>query len=153
MLVLCVLVITVSSSEVLVTTTVGKIAGKQKEKYVIDRMVNMTEFFGIPYAEDTSGQNRFRRPIPKAPFNYTFKAFTLSPPCMQLTTLIADNKDMTEDCLMLNIFVPRSFHGSDTEKLPVMIWIHGGAFVSGSARGKSAFYLFLVFAISSTLEY
>ena len=142
LLVLYMLVSTLSTLEIVVTTNVGKIAGKQKEKEILGKRVNVTEFFGIPYAEDTSGQNRFRRPIPKAPFNQTFHAFTISPPCMQLSTLVADNKDMTEDCLMLNIFVPRSFHDNKAEKLPVMVWIHGGAFVSGSARGKRAIYLF-----------
>ena len=142
LLVLCMLMSSASTSEVVVTTGVGKVAGKQKEKEILGKRVNVTEFFGIPYAEDTSGQNRFRRPVPKAPFNQTFNAFTVSPPCMQLSTLVADNKDMTEDCLMLNIFAPRGFHDDNSEKLPVMVWIHGGAFVSGSARGKRVIYLF-----------
>ena len=43
---------------------------------------------------------------------------------------------MTEDCLTLNVYVPRSLNLNDstnppTEKLPVMIWIHGGFFFRG----------------------
>ena len=118
LLALFIFVNTALTSEIVVTTNVGKIAGLQKEKEILGRLVSVTEFFGISYAEDTPGPNRFRRPVPKAPFNQTFKAVTVSPPCMQLPTLVADKIGMPEDCLMLNIFVPRSFHDNSLEKLP-----------------------------------
>lgn len=124
-----------SRSDVVVTTNVGKIAGLKREIEILGKRMVITEFLGIPYAEDTSGKNRFRRPVPKSPFKQTFNAFTVSPPCMQLPTLASNFTDMTEDCLMLNIFVPRDFNTNNTDKLPVMTWVHGGAFVSGSAKG------------------
>lgn len=37
----------------------------------------------------------------------------------------------SEDCLFLNVFTPKL---SDAKDLPVMIWIHGGAFASGSGN-------------------
>ena len=124
-------------SQPVVSTNVGKIAGFKKELDINGRIRTVTEFLGIPYAEDTSGQNRFRKPIPKAHFNGTFNAFTASPSCMQLNILNAFTDNMTEDCLMLNIYVPMDLstqNDTNTKLFPVMIWIHGGAFVSGTAR-------------------
>ena len=119
----------------IVTTKVGQISGFQKDVEIDGKHAIVTEFLGIPYGEDTSGQNRFRRPIPKAPFNQTFNASTLSPPCMQTPAVGANSSGMTEDCLMLNVYVPGNVSSSNGGKLlPVMIWVHGGAFISGSAR-------------------
>ena len=123
-------------AQTVVTTNVGKIAGFQRDVEIDGKRSVVTEFMGIPYGEDTSGQNRFRRPVPKARFNGTFNAFTISPPCMQIPTIGANSTGMTEDCLMLNIFVPHDFSSTSlTKLLPVMVWIHGGAYISGSARG------------------
>lgn len=127
-----------SVSQTVVTTNVGKIAGFQTQYTIFGKVNIVTKFLGIPYAEDTSGQNRFKKPIPKAPFNATFNASTISIPCMQAPAIGTNNViNMTEDCLTLNIFVPRDLNSNSTTmaKLPVMIWIHGGAFVSGSAKG------------------
>ena len=94
----------------------------------------LTEFLGIPYAQDTSGKNRFARPDPKAPFNETFKAYAISPPFMQENILNAFTTNITEDCLMLNVYVPFNLSGrTDSKLIPVMIFIHGGAFVSEAA--------------------
>lgn len=42
---------------------------------------------------------------------------------------------MTEDCLVLSVFVPNSvdLSSSPADRLPVMIWIHGGGFLTGSS--------------------
>ena len=42
---------------------------------------------------------------------------------------------MTENCLTLNIFVPRDLRSNSSEKLTVMIWVHGGRYRGGSATG------------------
>ena len=125
-----------SLSPTVVVTSVGAIAGLRKTTNIAGQRKVITEFLGIPYGEDTSGNNRFRKPIPKAHFSLTFNAFTLSPPCMQFPNLLSNcTTGMTEDCLMLNIYVPQDL-GTNTSSglLPVMIWIHGGAFESGAAR-------------------
>ena len=125
-------------SETIVTTSAGRIAGLSNHIEILGKRFTVTKFLGIPYGEDTSGPNRFRRPVPKAPFNGTFHAYRLSTPCMQ-AVLRGDPYNRTEDCLALNIFVPRDFQSaSATDKLPVMVWIHGGAFSQGSAKGYNS---------------
>ena len=123
---------------VTVSTNVGAISGIRKQLDIAGKPTKNTKFLGIPYAEDTSGQNRFKRPIPKANFTGTFNAYTLSPPCMQFPNLLSNcTTNMTEDCLMLNIYVPRDLGRTSPSRLvllPVMIWIHGGGYMSGAAR-------------------
>ena len=135
-LAVCILItgIVNANLETVVVTNVGRIAGFVKTVDIDGQQNVLTEFLGIPYAEDTSGVNRFARPIPKAKFNETFNAFTISPSCIQKSVANALTSNMTEDCLMLNIYVPfnlSSYTGS--QLFPVMVFIHGGAFVSGSA--------------------
>ena len=119
-----------------VTANVGTIVGSRRSLTINGQSKVMTEFLGIPYGEDTSGQNRFKKPIPKAHFNTTFNAFTQPPPCVQFANFLSNQTvNMTEDCLMLNIYVPRDLGSvASPGLLPVMIWIHGGAYVSGAAR-------------------
>ena len=125
-------------SETIVNTSIGRIAGLSNRINLLGKQYTVTKFLGIPYGEDTSGSNRFKKPVPKAPFNETFYAYTSSTPCMQ-AILRGDPYNRTEDCLRLNIFVPRDFQSaSATDKLPVMIWLHGGAFVQGSAKGYNS---------------
>ena len=136
---ICIIILTMCFKETtckgtVVVTNVGKIAGFVNTIDIDGRQKILTEFFGIPYAEDTSGKNRFARPVPKAAFNDTFDAFTIAPPCMQKSIANALTINMTEDCLMLNIYVPNNLSNHTWSQLvPVMIFIHGGGFVAGSA--------------------
>ena len=124
-------------SQSIVSTNVGKIIGLEKSIDIDGQQKTVTQFLGIPYAEDTSGQNRFKKPIPKAPFSDTFQAFNISPICVQPIDDeqgFTSNKS-TEDCLSLNIYVPRQVRQpTSTQMLPVMIWIHGGGYVNGAAN-------------------
>ena len=51
---------------------------------------------------------------------------------------VRDGKGITngqEDCLLLNIYVPESvINQIDNTKVPVMVWIHGGGYVTGDSR-------------------
>ncbi|KAF1968472.1 alpha/beta-hydrolase [Bimuria novae-zelandiae CBS 107.79] len=98
-------------------------------------------FLGIPYAQDTGGQNRFKPPQPFSfPPNSVVDATKPGPACPQplgqwnapLTLLNVTKEGISEDCLNLNIVRP----GEDTmyppNGLPVMVWIHGGSFWVGS---------------------
>lgn len=90
-------------------------------------------FLGIPYAQDTSGKNRFKPPIPRVfASGMTVDATKPGPACPQpLGTLyppigVGNITDISEDCLNLNVARPKNIGGG--KKLPVMVWIHGGSF-------------------------
>ncbi|KAH7408523.1 Alpha/Beta hydrolase protein [Phaeosphaeria sp. MPI-PUGE-AT-0046c] len=95
------------------------------------------EFFvGIPYAQDTSGANRFKPPRPFVPApGSRIDATKPGPACPQvlgqgLPPLALGNiTETSEDCLSLNIARPQ-LHGNGS--VPVMVWIHGGSFWLGS---------------------
>ena len=87
------------------------------------------EFLAIPYAQPPVGRLRFKPPKMVRPWTTTFEAMERGPQCYQKSEALGTNVNMSEDCLQLNIYTP------DLEKTskPVMIWIHGGGFVIGSA--------------------
>jgi para-nitrobenzyl esterase len=90
---------------------------------------------GIPYAADTSGENRWHPPQPAEPWDGILQADTFGPVCIQengFRQVIG-----SEDCLSLNIYVTekRSQRLSRGKKKPVMVWIHGGSLKTGSGSG------------------
>ena len=95
----------------------------------------ITIYKGIPFAAPPVGDLRWRPPQPVKKWQDTLKAVTFAPACPQqpgvLTTGFA-KYGFSEDCLYLNIWKPNEY--SD-KKLPVMVWIFGGGFASGSASG------------------
>ena len=91
-------------------------------------------FLGIPYAQDTAGENRFKPPQPyKFPPNSVVNATQPGPACPQqlgqwnapLTLLNVTKEGISENCLNLNIVRPVCASAPDS-RLPVMVWIHGG---------------------------
>ncbi|KAG8682358.1 hypothetical protein FRC08_015011 [Ceratobasidium sp. 394] len=88
----------------------------------------LTAYLGIPYAAPPTGQLRYAYPQPSLKRTTTTSATAYGPTCMQ-----AGTGDMSEDCLSLNVFVP--IGTTQMSRLPVVVWIHGGAFNSGSGRG------------------
>jgi para-nitrobenzyl esterase len=76
-------------------------------------------FRGLPFAAPPVGDLRWRAPKPAAKWSDVRPGNVFSATCAQ-----------AEDCLYLNVYQP-----ADTKKgakLPVMVWIHGGAFIFGS---------------------
>jgi para-nitrobenzyl esterase len=89
-------------------------------------------FRGIPFAAPPAGNNRWRPPLPAAAWKGVRDATHRAAPCMQ-SSFGWNEKDAaisSEDCLYLDIHTPRL---EATAKLPVMVWIHGGANRAGSA--------------------
>jgi para-nitrobenzyl esterase len=88
------------------------------------------EFLGIPYAAAPVGDLRWRPPVPRAPWFQTLDATQFAKHCPQPTSPFGI-ESTTEDCLFLNVFTPDS---GDFRLRPVMVWIHGGALVTGESN-------------------
>ncbi|MFO0562850.1 MAG: carboxylesterase family protein [Polyangiales bacterium] len=81
-------------------------------------------FLGIPYAEAPVGERRWRSPVAKAPWVDVLDAVRPGSACAQTGLGSALG---AEDCLFVNVHTP----DPRPANAPVMVWIHGGAFVFG----------------------
>ena len=88
---------------------------------------------GIPYAQPPVGSLRWAAPQPTAPWSGTRQATAFGAVCPQQGA----DTPVAEDCLFLNVWAPQAAV-SGRQRLPVMVFIHGGAFVFGS--GSMPFY-------------
>jgi para-nitrobenzyl esterase len=106
-----------------VTTEYGRVVGVYSG--------GVAAFKGIPYAAPPLGRLRWRAPRPPEPWDGELDASRYGPIAPQPRAAISGDQPPTtsEDCLTLNVFAPRGA-GDD---LPVMVWIHGGAYYLGSS--------------------
>ncbi|XP_041362006.1 cholinesterase-like [Gigantopelta aegis] len=127
-----------------VNTTLGRMRGFQEN--ILNKTMDV--FYGIPFAKPPIGDLRFRRPEELPPWGDSIKdmlemkASCLQPPTQSLQpptshfadaeNLRVDTSNKSEDCLYLNIWAPHSAEN----KIATLVWIHGGAFYSGSANVK-----------------
>ena len=96
---------------------------------------------GIPFAQPPVGDLRWKAPLDASAWEGTYEAIDFKSACFQGSNRIqGDNEDKwsgSEDCLYLNIWTPMltqdQVKGSQ-DKLPVMMWIHGGGNTTGSAH-------------------
>lgn len=101
-------------------------SGKIKGKIVGET----AEYLGIPYAKPPVGQLRFAPPEPVEAWHGIRDATAFGLGCSQDSALMGPIPH-AEDCLTINVFTPRNAKKSD--QLPVMVFIHGGAFVGGAS--------------------
>ncbi|MCJ2179340.1 carboxylesterase/lipase family protein [Novosphingobium album (ex Hu et al. 2023)] len=109
--------------EAIVQTRQGKIAGTHQQ--------GCRRWLGIPYAR----AERFGLPEPVAPWTAERSATAFGRQCSQqfgrkVRAASVEAEGFGEDCLYLNVWTP---DGGKAEPKPVMVWIHGGAFVAGGA--------------------
>ncbi|XP_075045487.1 fatty acyl-CoA hydrolase precursor, medium chain-like [Mixophyes fleayi] len=123
----------------LVETQYGSLRGKTVFAKETDRTVHA--FYGVPFAKPPVGPLRFASPEPPQPWSSVREATDNPPMCLQSIEVMQQLQDtvkatialppLSEDCLYLNIFTPAD--REDNVKLPVMVFIHGGALSIGGA--------------------
>lgn len=115
-----------SGTDLVVTTQQGQLQGAMEQ--------NVCVWKGIPYAQPPVGDLRYKEP--QAPTNWSGvrQATKFSPIARQFKGPLFKPEPESEDCLYLNVWAPPK----DGKKRPVMFWIHGGGFISGS--GSSSMY-------------
>jgi para-nitrobenzyl esterase len=129
-----------AAKDPIVDTSTGKVRGAFQN--------GVFAFKGIPYADNTTGPNRWMPPVKLDPWAGVKDCLAWGPSCPQTTqdfskvgedfrTYFGANPDVpamqSEDCLVLNVFTPGL---GAARKRPVMVWIHGGGYNVGSGSGS-----------------
>lgn len=113
-----------------VETRFGRIDGVEAARVVA--------FKGVPFAASTEGAARFAPPEPPRPWSGVYKADGYGPvapqPEMPGMPILDGLARQSEDCLTLNVWTP----ACDGARRPVLVWIHGGAFLIGA--GSQSLY-------------
>ena len=106
--------------------------------FASEHQPGVTVFEGISFAAPPTGELRWRPPAPPIPFAGVKTADRPGPACWQLRPSDASlyargNLHRSEDCLYLNLYT--SAENAD-ERLPVMVWYHGGGNTTGHAAAR-----------------
>ncbi|KAM5133770.1 liver carboxylesterase 1-like isoform 3-T3 [Callospermophilus lateralis] len=129
------------SSPPVVDTVHGKVLGKYVSLEGSAQPVAV--FLGVPFAKPPLGPLRFAPPQPPEPWSSVKNTTSYPPMCSQdavrgqkVSDLLTNRKEniplqFSEDCLYLNIYTPADL--TRRNRLPVMVWIHGGGLVVGGA--------------------
>ncbi len=109
----------------------GRVRGLMKD--------GVHQFWCVPYGAPTAGENRFMPPQPPTQwsgvndhFQVTYSAMN-QPGAVEpapVVTAVNRQSPKSEDCLTVNVFTP----GLDNKERPVMVWMHGGGFRTGSGN-------------------
>ncbi|XP_042883565.1 venom carboxylesterase-6-like [Penaeus japonicus] len=114
---------------IIANTMEGKISGI-KEEAAGGR--TFFSFYSIPFAQPPIGKLRFKDPLPAEPWEGVKNGSSNAPACPQMDFMNPTELMGDEDCLYLNVFTPQLAEGAG-DGLPVMVYIHGGAFFGGFA--------------------
>ena len=96
---------------------------------------NVDIWRGVPYAAPPVGDLRWRRARDPEPWSETLETTAFGPVCPQPTMPVIDlgpGITQDEDCLNLNIWSPAGAAQAG-ERRPVLVWVHGGAYICGSS--------------------
>jgi len=102
------------------------------------RTGGVDRFLGIPYAVAPVGDLRWQPPVPHPRWKGVRDATRFGNHCPQVASPFG-LASATEDCLFVNVFTPAHGHGAgdgesgEDERLPVMVWFHGGALIVGES--------------------
>jgi para-nitrobenzyl esterase len=113
--------------EPIVTTRYGRVRGKIKD--------GVASFLGLPYAASPTGPQRFRPPAPPQDWDGIRDAdrFSATPPkpdyAPPFDELLPEPNIAGDDWLTVNVWTP----DPGAAGLPVMVWVHGGAFSNGNS--------------------
>jgi para-nitrobenzyl esterase len=111
----------------IVGTDAGRVRGTTEK--------DVLAFKGIHYGASTEGNGRFLPPQPAESWEGVFDATEYGQTAPQYGSLAVPDVNQGEDCLVLNIWTPAVGDGGER---PVMVWLHGGGYSSGS--GSEATY-------------
>jgi para-nitrobenzyl esterase len=115
-----------ASDSLTVATKKGKVQG------ALTTDGKVRAFKGIPYAAPPVGDLRWQSPQPADKWQGTRAATSFGPHCIQTNSypdMVFHDSGPSEDCLTLNVWTPAN---AKSGTLPVMVWIYGGGFTSGS---------------------
>ncbi|KAF2014299.1 para-nitrobenzyl esterase [Aaosphaeria arxii CBS 175.79] len=125
-----------------IDTTSGYVTG------TVDRTApNVAQFLGIPYAEQPVGSRRWLPSVAKERAQF-IDATKFGPSCPQFEGNASNvwrtdapeflpEPEFGEDCLSVNIWAPwtgKRWNGTSNDTRPVIVWIHGGAFLTGGVN-------------------
>ncbi len=114
-----------------VATSAGAVRGSWRPADGVSEP-RVAVFKGIPYAEPPVGGLRFAPPQPRRPWKGVLDALEFGPTPQRGEagiTLIPEHAIAGDDTLSVNVWTPTPSSGA---ALPVVVWIHGGGFISGS---------------------
>lgn len=115
-----------ASNPLQVKTDKGKVEG------ALTTDGKVVAFRGIPYAAPPVGDLRWKAPMPAAKWSGVKQTIDFGSHCVQTNAfedMIFHDPGESEDCLTLNVWTPK---GAKPGSLPVMVWIYGGGYTSGS---------------------